>query len=56
MTLHRIRSAEIRSDLSNLEAVNVVVNYKFGILYMKDGQTQEEEMFNNSKHYGISMH
>ncbi len=33
-----------------MELKQVVSNYKFGILYAKEGQTKENEMFANGTH------
>jgi len=50
----QIKEPEIVPDLINFEESQITKNYKFGILYVKEGQTQEEDMFanvNTSKKY-----
>jgi RAP1 GTPase activating protein 1 len=42
-----VKNPELIVDLQNFEARLMVRSYKFGILFCKEGQTREEEMFSN---------
>ncbi len=48
ITWKQIKEPEIVQDLLNFEETQITKNYKFGILYVKDRQAQEEDMFANS--------
>ena len=38
---------ELETAFQNMESSYIVTNYKFGILYCTDGQTDENDMFAN---------
>lgn len=40
---------EIQKELLVLEEQEGSVNFKFGVLYAKDGQTSDDEMFSNGE-------
>lgn len=42
-----IKDPSIVEDLKKFEECQLVKSYKFGILFCKEGQTREEEMFSN---------
>jgi hypothetical protein len=42
-----IKSPLIVDELLNFEARQQIQSYKFGVLFCKEGQTKEEEMFSN---------
>lgn len=42
-------SAEIQKDLLLLEEQEGSVNFKFGVIYMKGGQTMDDEMLSNGE-------
>lgn len=44
-----IFSPELQKDLLLLEEQEGSVNFKFGIVYMKQGQTTDDEMLSNGK-------
>eukprot|EP00118_Oscarella_pearsei_P025854 m.308911 g.308911 ORF g.308911 m.308911 type:complete len:956 (+) comp45054_c0_seq1:83-2950(+) len=46
-TPREISSPAIQKDLLTLEEQEGTVNFKFGVLYCKDGQTVETDMFSN---------
>lgn len=48
LSLEVIREASFSSHLLTVEGTQVVQAYKFGLLYAKEGQTIEEEMFSNT--------
>lgn len=41
--------ADIQKDLLLLEEQEGSVNFKFGVIYMKAGQTCDDEMLSNGK-------
>lgn len=41
------KNSNVPSELLAMEERQVIRSYKFGLLYAKDGQTTEQEMFNN---------
>lgn len=45
-----IFSADIQKDLLLLEEQEGSVNFKFGVLYMKPGQSCDDEMLSNRKY------
>uniref|UniRef100_A0A672RL02 GTPase-activating Rap/Ran-GAP domain-like protein 3 n=1 Tax=Sinocyclocheilus grahami TaxID=75366 RepID=A0A672RL02_SINGR len=45
-----ILNPEIQKDLLVLEEQEGSVNFKFGVLYAKDGQLTDDEMFSNGEH------
>eukprot|EP01090_Pellita_catalonica_P014256 TRINITY_DN3582_c0_g1_i1.p1 TRINITY_DN3582_c0_g1~~TRINITY_DN3582_c0_g1_i1.p1 ORF type:complete len:590 (-),score=88.28 TRINITY_DN3582_c0_g1_i1:100-1869(-) len=45
--LKQSKSPQVRDALVNFEKKLSVVGYKFGVLFCKDGQSTEEEMFGN---------
>jgi len=45
--MHRIKDANIVNDLKAFEDRQLIRNYKFGLLYCAEGQTDEEQMFSN---------
>lgn len=48
-----IFSPDIQKDLLLLEEQEGSVNFKFGIIYMKQGQTSDDEILSNGKKYEI---
>lgn len=48
LSLEVIREASFPAHLLTVEGTQVVQAYKFGLLYAKEGQTIEEEMFSNT--------
>ena len=52
-TFTRCKDSGLHKTLLRFEDGNRVKNYKFGILYCKPGQTNEDIMFSNSKLNGI---
>lgn len=44
-----IFSPDIQKDLLLLEEQEGSVNFKFGIIYMKQGQTSDDEILSNGK-------
>lgn len=42
-------SPEVRAALIKYEKQEIITHYKFGLLYVKDKQTNENDMFTNSK-------
>lgn len=48
-TIHRIREKTIINDLIEFEQGHVVKKFKFGVLYVRDGQTTEDEWFGNER-------
>jgi len=44
---HEVKSAEFPKELASMETKLVHKTYKFGVLYCKEGQTKEGEMFRN---------
>ncbi|GCB66265.1 hypothetical protein scyTo_0011981 [Scyliorhinus torazame] len=49
-----IFNAEIQKDLLVLEEQEGSVNFKFGVLYAKDGQLTDDEMFSNGEYWCVS--
>ncbi|CAH8494706.1 unnamed protein product [Dicrocoelium dendriticum] len=54
--IHRIEkgpkeanNAEVQKDALTLEEQEGSVNFKFGVLYCKEGQTSDEQMYNNER-------
>ena len=45
---NRIKDPSIVAELVNFEAQGIVDKYKFGILYCREGQHDEDEMFSNN--------
>lgn len=45
--LTQVRDAELQRRLAEMELRQIVNNYKFGVLYAREGQRAEEEMFQN---------
>eukprot|EP01125_Pyxidicula_operculata_P006691 TRINITY_DN2300_c0_g1_i2.p1 TRINITY_DN2300_c0_g1~~TRINITY_DN2300_c0_g1_i2.p1 ORF type:complete len:873 (+),score=120.37 TRINITY_DN2300_c0_g1_i2:60-2678(+) len=45
--LKRIKDSSIVNKIVNFESIQIVNNFKFGILYCKEGQVHEREMFSN---------
>lgn len=45
--LHKIKHSDLEEELVNYEDRTTVKNYKFGLLYMKPGQSSENELFSN---------
>ena len=48
-----IKDLSIEKALLKIEHNHVTYNYKFGVLYCKDGQTEENDMFANGNIYWI---
>jgi hypothetical protein len=46
--LRRVEEIDFANDLYKLEKSQKVGNYKFGILYAREGQTDENDMFSNN--------
>ncbi len=46
----KVKDPALNTDLLDMERKMIAKNYKFGILYVKDGQTKENEMFANGTH------
>jgi hypothetical protein len=44
---HQIYDRELVLDLIEMERKEIVQKYKIGVLYVADGQTNEDEMFSN---------
>lgn len=49
-TPKEIFSPDIQKDLLLLEEQEGSVNFKFGVVYMKGGQTCDDEMLSNGKY------
>ena len=49
LSFNRCKDPALDKNLLSFENGNRVKNYKFGILYCKEGQTNEDDMFGNSK-------
>lgn len=49
----RCKDPALDTHLLKFENGNRVRNYKFGILHCKEGQTNENDMFSNSKLWGL---
>ena len=47
--LRKVRSPKLVADLVRFDDSHLVRNYKFGVLYCKEGQTTEDEWFGNGK-------
>ncbi len=47
--LTRVQDAELDKRLQEMEKKSITTKYKFGILYAKENQTDENEMFSNGK-------
>jgi hypothetical protein len=47
--LVKVKEPQLVQDLLEMERKLLVKNYKFGVLYVKEGQDQENDMFSNSK-------
>eukprot|EP01100_Stratorugosa_tubuloviscum_P002462 TRINITY_DN1576_c0_g1_i1.p1 TRINITY_DN1576_c0_g1~~TRINITY_DN1576_c0_g1_i1.p1 ORF type:complete len:779 (+),score=300.06 TRINITY_DN1576_c0_g1_i1:15-2351(+) len=47
VSLTRIEDPNFSDSLLKLEQSQIVQNYKFGVLYAKEGQTEEDEMYRN---------
>lgn len=45
--LKKIKSPDIVKELAHFDSSHIVLKYKFGVLYCKEGQTTEEEWFGN---------
>lgn len=45
-----ILSPDLQKDLLLLEEQEGSVNFKFGIVYMKQGQTTDDEILSNGNH------
>lgn len=45
--LTQVRDPELQRRLAEMELRQIVNNYKFGVLYAREGQTREEDMFAN---------
>ncbi|ELR11121.1 RapGAP/RanGAP domain containing protein [Acanthamoeba castellanii str. Neff] len=43
----KVKDPALNTDLLDMERKMIAKNYKFGILYVKEGQTKENEMFAN---------
>lgn len=50
-----IFSPDIQKDLLLLEEQEGSVNFKFGVIYMKQGQTSDDEILSNGKIYEFFM-
>jgi hypothetical protein len=48
-----IKNPSIVEDLENFEVRQQIQSYKFGVLFCKEGQTKEEEMFSNGAYSNI---
>lgn len=48
-------SPELRNAMIKYEKQEIITQYKFGVLYVKDKQTNENEMFSNSKYFKCSI-
>jgi hypothetical protein len=46
----KVKDPALNTDLLDMERKMIAKNYKFGILYVKEGQTKENEMFANGTH------
>jgi hypothetical protein len=46
-TFKEVKDPNIRNDLLHLEDRLLIRNYKFGVIYCKEGQTTDDEMFSN---------
>jgi hypothetical protein len=46
----KVKDLALNTDLLDMERKMIAKNYKFGILYVKEGQTKENEMFANGTH------
>jgi hypothetical protein len=46
----KVKDSALNTDLLDMERKMIAKNYKFGILYVKEGQTKENEMFANGTH------
>jgi hypothetical protein len=44
----KITDPEFVTILTTMETKSITLRYKFGVLYVTDGQTDENEMFSNS--------
>ena len=56
VSLRLVDDPKVPGKLLELEFKQVVVNYKFGVLYAEGGQVAEEEMFSNgtcSRHCSV---
>jgi len=49
LRLKFVKDPHISQDLLHLEDRLLIKNYKFGVIYCKEGQTNEEEMFSNEQ-------
>lgn len=47
--LRKIKDPKIVDELLKFEDREVVRNYKFGVVYVRDGQTKEEDIFANDE-------
>lgn len=52
LTFKKLKSSDIREGLLRLEKSFISPNYKFGVLYSKKGQ-DENQMFSNGNYAGI---
>jgi len=46
---YKCKSSELKDELANFEARSIDLQYKFGVLYVKTGQTEEEQWYNNTE-------
>jgi hypothetical protein len=44
---HAVQGKKIEDELVKLDEQKLSYSYKFGVLYCRQGQTTEEEMYNN---------
>ena len=42
-----VKNIQLRSDLLNMEEIQIIKSYKFGILYLSQGQTTESQSLSN---------
>lgn len=52
--LKEVKDSAIREDLAHMEDRLLVKFYKFGIIYYKEGQTNEDDMFSNGEWASMS--
>lgn len=45
--LHKVTDPKIETKLCSMDEIKLVRKFKFGVLYVKEGQVTEEEMFGN---------
>lgn len=45
------KQEKVAEELLETELKQVVANYKFGVLYAKEGQTKEQDMFSNGVYH-----